>query len=44
MHEAVILMYGFCTRLIEIPEDIPKPMLQIGGQLFVYHLAIMKFA
>jgi D-glycero-alpha-D-manno-heptose 1-phosphate guanylyltransferase len=36
--EAVILMGGFGTRLKEISGDIPKPMVQIGGQPFVYHL------
>ena len=38
MFEAVILMGGFGTRLKSVSGDIPKPMVLVGGEPFVYKL------
>jgi len=38
MFEAVILMGGFGTRLKEISGEIPKPMVLVGSDPFVYRL------
>lgn len=39
--KAVILAGGFGTRLSELTETIPKPMVEIGGRPLLWHL--MKF-
>lgn len=38
MFEAVILMGGFGTRLKSLSNNIPKPMMPVGGMPFVYLL------
>ena len=38
MFEAVILMGGFGSRLKSVSGDTPKPMVEVGGRPFVYHL------
>jgi len=38
MIEAVILAGGLGTRLKSISGDIPKPMVKVGSQPFLYHL------
>lgn len=38
MFEAVILMGGFGTRLKDVSGDMPKPMVPVGGEPFVYKL------
>lgn len=39
--KAVILAGGFGTRLSELTEAIPKPMVEVGGKPLLWHL--MKF-
>ena len=38
MFEAVVLMGGFGTRLKSVSGDTPKPMVEVAGRPFVYHL------
>lgn len=38
MHEAVVLLGGFGTRLKSVTGDIPKPMVDVAGQPFVYRV------
>lgn len=39
--KAVILCGGFGTRIRDVAEDVPKPMIQIGGLPILWH--IMKY-
>jgi D-glycero-alpha-D-manno-heptose 1-phosphate guanylyltransferase len=38
MFEAVVLMGGFGTRLKSVSGNTPKPMVNVSGKPFVYHL------
>ena len=38
MFEAIILAGGFGQRLKEISGDVPKPMIQVGSEPFLYRL------
>lgn len=38
MFEAVVLMGGFGTRLKSVSGNTPKPMVEVAGRPFVYHL------
>jgi glucose-1-phosphate cytidylyltransferase len=36
--KVVILAGGFGTRLAEVTEDVPKPMIEIGGRPLLWHI------
>ena len=38
MTKVVILAGGFGTRLKEMTENIPKPMVEIGGRPIIWHI------
>lgn len=38
MHEAVVLLGGFGTRLKSVTGEIPKPMVNVAGTPFVYKI------
>ncbi|MEX0596851.1 MAG: sugar phosphate nucleotidyltransferase, partial [Candidatus Paceibacterota bacterium] len=39
--KVVILCGGFGTRIRDVADDIPKPMIPIGGKPIIWH--IMKY-
>src|SRR4030095_9613116 len=36
--KVVLLAGGFGTRLSEVTQDLPKPMVEIGGRPIVWHI------